>query len=283
MIDGSSTMYPVTESVITIFRKDRESKQFVHTISGTRPGIERLCKGKVHIANASRSILQSELALCAENGIQVFEIPVAMDGVAVVVNASNDWVDHLSISELETIWKLDSEGVISNWSDVRPYWPEEPLFLYGPSSASGTHQFFFSTVLGSEEHARGDFVSSEDDTFLGKGIAENKYALGFFGLSYYKEDSFLFRLVPIDNEQDKNDARPVLPSKQTVLNNSYNPLARELYLYVNIDALSDKGIIEFLEYYLLHIERVSEDVGYFPKPQAVYASYLDSLQLYREQ
>jgi phosphate transport system substrate-binding protein len=277
-IDGSSTLYPVTEAIIKYYGFENNISGFSIDVSGSNSGINKLCSGDIEIANSSRKITEIERNQCIDNGVDLFELPIAKDGIAIVVHSQNDWVDYLTISELNKIWSLSSEDKITRWNDIRESWPSQPIRLFGPTSNSGTYDYFFVTVLNMVLPPRGDYVASEDDEYLGKSIANDINAIGLFGLAYYKKDLFTLKLVPIDDENDSNGVGAITPSERTVMNNSYQPFIRELYLYINKDSLQKDWVARFVEYYILHAIQEVRSVGYIPEENSVYANQLRLLQ-----
>lgn len=256
-IDGSSTVYPITEAVAEEFRASFPRVNITIGISGTGGGFQKFSRGEVDLANASREIKQKEKDLCKENNIEFIEMSVAYDGLAVLVNPQNDWVDNFSVEELKKIWEPDAQGKITRWNQIRPDWPDEEMHLYGPGIASGTYDYFTEAVVGKSGASRGDFTASEDDNVLVQGIAGDKYGLGFFGLAYYGENQDKLKLVAVNGGNG-----PVLPSVETVRNGSYSPLARPLYIYVNSIAATRPEVQELIKFYLENSATLSGEVGY---------------------
>lgn len=258
--DGSSTVGPVTEAVIEEFAAVAPGISVTNGVSGTGGGFERFTIGEIPIANASRPIAEDEAALAAENGIDYYRFDVAYDGVSVVVSAENDFIETLTVEQLAQLWSAD--GGVTNWSDLDPSWPEEPVELYGPGADSGTFDFFNEEILGEDVAPRTDYNPSEDDNVLVEGVAGSPNALGYFGFAYYEANQDSLRLVPIDAGDG-----PVEPSVETIGDGSYAPLSRPLYVYVNAEALqSDPAIQEFLRYYLSISGELATDVGYVSLP-----------------
>lgn len=267
-IDGSSTVYPITEAVAEEFANEHPEVQVTVGYSGTGGGFKKFGRGEIDINDASKAISEEQKALCAEHNISYVEIEVAYDGLAVLVNPENDWCTSITVSELRKIWEPAAQGKITKWSQIRPEWPNEELHLYGPGVESGTYDYFTEAVVGEAHSSRGDYTGSEDDNVLVQGIAGDKYALGFFGLAYYEENQDKLRLVPVDNEMGGG---PVMPSIETVKNKTYAPLSRPLYIYVNSEAAQRKEVQGFVSFYLEHAPVLVEEVGYIALTDEEYA------------
>jgi phosphate transport system substrate-binding protein len=267
-VDGSSTVYPITEAVGEEFQKVKKGEVHVTVgISGTGGGFKRFCRGETDISDASRPIVKKEMEVCKENGIEYIELPVAYDGLAVIVNPKNDWVDNLTVEELKKMWEPDAQGKVTKWNQVRPNWPDAALKLFGPGVDSGTFDYFTEAIVGKSKASRGDFTSSEDDNVLVQGIAGDRYALGYFGLAYFEENRDKLKLVPIVNPKT---GKAVLPSLESVKDGSYQPLSRPLFIYVSIKALERPEVKEFVEFYLKNAAKYSKEVGYIPLPAQAY-------------
>jgi phosphate transport system substrate-binding protein len=270
-IDGSSTVYPITEAMAEEFQNAAGGKYRVTVgISGTGGGFKKFCRGETHISDASRPIKESEREACKEAGIEFIELPVALDALTVMVNPGNDWVDYLTVDELKKIWEPAAQGVVDNWSQVREGFPDRPLTLYGAGVDSGTYDYFTEAVVGQEGASRGDFTASEDDNVLVQGIASDPNALGFFGLAYYIENQDKLKAVPI---QPPGGGEPVAPSVETARNGSYQPLSRPIFIYVSKQAADEiEAVREFVEFYLdrENAELLVEEVGYVPLPTEAY-------------
>ncbi len=261
--DGSSTVGPVTEAVIEEFAAVAPGITVTNGISGTGGGFERFVIGEIPIANASRPIADDEAALAVENGVDYYRFDVAYDGISIVVSAENDFIESLTVEQLAQLWSAD--GGVTNWSDLDPSFPDEPVELYGPGADSGTFDFFNEEVLGEDVAVRTDYNPSEDDNVLVEGVAGSPNALGYFGFAYYEANAESLRLVPIDNGDG-----PFEPSVETIGDGSYAPLSRPLFIYVNAEALqSDPAIQEFLRFYLASSAELSADVGYVALPAEV--------------
>lgn len=266
LVDGSSTVAPITSAVAEEFQKLNPGVRVPVGISGTGGGFKKFCAGETDISDASRPIKESEVEECNKNNIAYIELPVAFDGLAVLVNPANDFVDCLTVEELKTIWEPAAEGVIINWNQVRSDFPDRPLSLYGPGVDSGTYDYFTEAIVGEEGASRGDFLPSEDDNVLVQGISGDVNALGFFGLAYYEENADKLKLVGIDN-----GGGCVLPSSETVAGGTYQPLSRPLFIYINKDRVEQKDEISaFITYFLDNAATLSAEVGYIPLTDEIY-------------
>jgi phosphate transport system substrate-binding protein len=264
-IDGSSTVYPITEATAEEFRGEQPDVKVTIGISGTGGGFKKFGRNETDISDASRPIKQKEIDLCNENNIHYVNLKVAFDGLAVLINPENTWVDHFTVEELKKIWEPNAQGVIMKWNQIRPEWPNEEIHLFGPGVASGTYDYFTEAIVGESGSSRGDFTASEDDNVLVQGIVGDKFGLGFFGLAYYEENQDKLTLVAVDGGNG-----PVSPSIETVSNGTYTPLSRPLFIYVNSKAAARKEVQEFVRFYLDNAAALSKDVGYVPLPAAVY-------------
>ena len=274
-IDGSSTVFPITEAMAEEFGNATDGNVRITVgVSGTGGGFKKFCAGEIHITDASRPIKQSEIDMCAESGVEYVEIPVAIDGLSVMINPSNDFVECMTVDELHTIWRPEAEEVITKWNQVRPEWPDQDIGLYAPGVDSGTFDYFTETVNGESQASRADFLPSEDDNVLVTGISGDRGALGYFGYAYYSENADRLKLVAIDGGDGC-----VLPSDETINNGSYAPLSRPLFIYVASAAISEPHINAFVEYYLDAANRpfISE-TGYIPFPDNIYGLALAKFQ-----
>ena len=258
-IDGSSTVYPITEAVAEEFRAVQPNVKVTVGVSGTGGGFKKFSRGETSISNASRPIKDSEATACNENNISYVGLSVAYDGLAVLINPENTWVDYFTVEELQKIWNPDAQGKIMYWNQIREEWPNEELRLFGPGTASGTYDYFAEAICGKKVGTRGDYTASEDDHVLVQGIAGDKNGLGFFGLAYYEENKDKLKLVGVDNG---NGA--VSPSIETVSNGTYAPLSRPIFIYANNTAKDREEVKEFVEFYLNNAGDLVEDVGYIP-------------------
>ncbi len=263
-IDGSSTVYPITVAVAEEFRKIYPDVQVPVGISGTGGGLKRFTVGETSISNASRPIKDKEAAAASENGIEFIELAIAYDGLSVVVNTANDWVDCLTIEELNKIWAPDSK--LSNWSEVRDGFPNQAMRLYGPGTDSGTFDYFTDVINGEEGASRADYTPSEDDNVLVQGVSGDKGSLGYFGYAYYLPNADKLKLVAING-----GTGCISPDSTTINDSSYTPLSRPLFIYVNKADLSRPDFREFVDYYFTNAAQYAEEVGYVALPDDMYA------------
>jgi phosphate transport system substrate-binding protein len=273
-IDGSSTVFPVTEAVAEEFQKAKKGKIKVTVgISGTGGGFKKFCRAETDISDASRPILKQEMEACKNAGVEYIELPVAFDALTVMVNPKNEWASSMTVPELKKVWEPAAQGKVTNWNQVRSNWPNAPLKLFGAGADSGTFDYFTEAIVGKAKSSRGDFTASEDDNVLVQGIANDRNALGFFGYAYYAENKSKLKAVAVDNGKG-----PVEPSEKTVLDGTYQPLSRPIYIYVNKKAAAKPEVKEFVEFYMKHGANLSKQVKYVPLPDKVYAMGLGRFQ-----
>jgi len=266
-IDGSSTVFPLTEAVAEEFMADAQGARVNVGASGTGGGFSKFLRGETAINDASRPIAQNELEKAEEAGIEIIEIPVAYDGIAVVAHPENDWVDCLTAGELEQIWESNSS--VNRWSQIRDDFPDRPLDLYGPGTASGTYDYFTEAIVGESGASRSDFTASEDDNVLVQGIKGTETSLGYFGLAYYENNAKDLKALGIDPDDRNSGASCVTPSAETVKDGSYRPLSRPLFIYVN-KAKITPTVERFVEFYLDNAGKLASDVGYVAMPDDAY-------------
>ena len=266
-VDGSSTVFPITEAVAEEFGNLTDGRVRITVgVSGTGGGFKKFCNGETDIADASRPIRSSEVSLCAEGGVEYIEIPVAIDGLTVVVNQDNAFVQCITVAELQKMWAPEAEGVVTDWNQVRADWPAERMELYAPGVDSGTFDYFTDTVNGDSGASRGDFTASEDDNVLVTGVAGSRNGIGYFGYAYYGENRERLKAVAIDG-----GSGCVAPTDAAINDGSYSPLSRPLFIYVRKDAAQTPHIAEFIRYFLGgEGQQLAAEVGYIPFPQAVY-------------
>jgi phosphate transport system substrate-binding protein len=265
-VDGSSTVFPITEAVAEEFQKSKTGKLKVSVgVSGTGGGFKKFCRGETDLSNASRPILQKEIDACKAKGIEYLELPIAYDALTVVVNNSNTWAKTLTIPELKKMWGPEAQGKVKNWKEIRAGFPDAPLKLFGAGSSSGTFDYFTEAVNGKAKVGRGDYTASEDDNTLVKGVGADKSALGYFGYSYYEANKTKLKAVGIDGGKGA-----VLPSIATVKNGTYNPLSRPLFIYVSSKALEKPDVKEFVDYYIANAAKFSASTKYIPLPETAY-------------
>jgi phosphate transport system substrate-binding protein len=277
-VDGSSTVFPVTEAVAEEFREVQPRVKVTIGVSGTGGGFKKFSRGETNLSNASRPIKEKEKEACAANNINYLELEVAYDGLAVLVNPENDWVDSFTVEELKKIWEPSAQGKITKWNQIRPEWPDKEIHLFGPGVASGTYDYFTEAIVGKSGSSRGDFTASEDDHVLVQGIAGDKYSLGFFGLAYYAENKDKLTLIGVHNGEEI-----VKPTLETVSNGSYRPLSRPLFIYVNSTSVKSPEVISFVDFYLDQAGELSTDVGYIPLPSEIYQKQKDNFKNFVEQ
>ena len=262
-LDGSSTVFPISEAVAEEFNAVAPGVRVTVGVSGTGGGFKKFIAGEIDINDASRNIKPSEMEKAVASGIEFIELPIAYDGLSVVVNPENDWVDHLTVAELNAIWKPDT--TVRTWADVREGWPAEEIRLYGPGTDSGTFDYFTKAINGKEQASRPDFTASEDDNVLVQGISGDLYSLGYFGFAYYIENQDKLKVVPVDG-----GAGPVAPTHETINSGVYAPLSRPVYLYINPASLDDPAVAAFVEFYLEHAGELAEEVGYITMSEVAY-------------
>jgi phosphate transport system substrate-binding protein len=263
-VDGSSTVFLVSQAVAEEYQKAGHGTVTVGE-SGTGGGFKKFCRGEVDLTGASRPIKQSEAEDCKKANIDFVELPIAYDGLAVIVNPKNTWVDHLTVEELANIWKPDSK--ITNWKDVRAGFPDKPLRLFGAGTDSGTYDYFTQAIVGKEHSSRGDFTANEDDNVLVQGVAGDENALGFFGYAYYAENKDKLKIVAIDNANKNDGDGPIAPSPETVSNGTYQPLSRPIFVYVSAPAMKRGEVEKFAKYYVDNTRTLSTEVGYVALPE----------------
>ncbi len=268
-IDGSSTVYPITEGIAEEFqRAKRGAVKVTVGISGTGGGFKKFCRGETDISNASRPILAKEMEECRKNGVQYIELPVAYDGLAVVVNPRNNWATCMTVEQLREIWKPESQGKRFMWSDLDPKWPKQEIKLCGAGSDSGTFDYFTEAIVGKAKSSRGDYTASEDDNVLVQFAQRERGALCYFGLAYVEENKGKVKAVQIKNPKT---GQCVAPTYQAVQNGTYQPLSRPLFIYVNAKAVRERPEVrEFVEFYLKNAGKIAKQVGYIALPDRAY-------------
>jgi phosphate transport system substrate-binding protein len=273
-IDGSSTVFPVTEAVAEEFQKSKKGSVKVTVgISGTGGGFKKFCRGETDISNASRPILKQEIEACKGSGVEFFELPVAYDALTVIVNPKNDWAPSMTVAELKKIWEPSAQGKVTTWNQVRPNWPNAPLKLFGAGADSGTFDYFTEAIVGKAKSSRGDFTASEDDNVLVQGVANDRNALGFFGFAYYIENQKKLKAVAVDGGKG-----PVAPSAKTVEDGTYQPLSRPIFIYVSKKAIAKPEVKEFVEFYLKNAPALVKEVKYVALPAKAYTLGFEHLQ-----
>lgn len=272
LIDGSSTVYPISEEVAREYEfSNKNAPKIDVQFSGTGGGFKKFCTGQTDVSNASRPIKKAEMSLCKENSVEYIEIPVAYDALTIVVHPNNTWVDSITVDELKKMWEPQAEGKVTKWNQVRSSWPDRPLQLYGPGKDSGTFDYFTEAIMGKSGESRNDYGDSEDDTVLARAVKRSPDALAYFGYAYYEENQTALKAVPVDSG---NGA--IAPSNATVVSGAYTPLARPLFIYVSKKSLDEKPELKaFVKFYITNAETVAKVVGYTPLPDEAYALALE--------
>jgi len=266
LIDGSSTVFPITEAVAEEFNKEQRNVKVTVGIAGTGGGFQKFCAGETSISDASRPISASEREACAAKGIEYVELPVAYDALSVVVNPQNNWATCITIAELKKMWEPPAQGTVNAWQQVKADWPNNPLKLFAPGTDSGTFDYFTERVNGKAQSSRGDFTASEDDNVLVTGVAGDRNAIGYFGLAYYLENTSKIKALTVDG----GNGTCVAPSAQTVENGTY-PLSRPLFIYVKKSDVQKPEVKAFVDFYVKNAPKLAADVGYVKFPDNVYA------------
>jgi len=272
-LDGSSTVYPISEAIAEEFLSVAPRVRVTVGVSGTGGGFKKFLSREIDINDASRTIKNSEVEEARANGIDYLEIPVAFDGLSVVVNPNNTWVDYLTVDELRMIWQPGS--MVDSWDDIRPNWPQLPIRLYGPGTDSGTFDYFTESVNGESGASRPDYTASEDDNVLVQGISGDENALGFFGYAYYIENQDNLKIVPIDEGNG-----PVAPTAQSINDGTYSPLSRPIFVYLNTDSLARPEVRSFVDFYIDNAAGIANEVGYIELPEEMYQASRDALRPY---
>ncbi len=273
-VDGSSTVFPITEAVAEEFQKEtRGTVRVTVGISGTGGGFKKFCRGETDVQDASRPISASEMEACRASGIQYFELPVAFDALTIAVSPQATWIDFLTIAELKQMWDPSAQGRVLRWNQIRPSWPDVPLKLFGAGSDSGTFDYFTEAVVGKAKSSRGDYTASEDDNTLVQGISNDKQALGYIPYAYYEPNKKRLKAVAVDGGHG-----PVFPSRETVENGAYQPLSRPMFIYVNAKSAGKPEVKRFVEFYLAQAPALVPQVKYVPLPQQAYELALGHFQ-----
>jgi phosphate transport system substrate-binding protein len=276
-VDGSSTVFPVSEAMAEEFQKATGGKVRVTVgISGTGGGFKKFCNDETDVSDASRPIQSAEAVACAEKRIEWLELPVAFDGLSILVSPKNDFVKEIKVSELKKMWEPDAQGKITKWNQIRPEWPDRTFKLYGAGADSGTFDYFTEAINGKEKASRGDYTASEDDNVLVQGISADPDALGYFGFAYYVENNEKLKLVALDAEKGGG---PVLPSEETITGGTYLPLSRPIFIYPKVSSLEKAEVREFLRFYVdPKNKELIRQTGYVPFPDEVYRKANERLE-----
>ncbi|MBV5286944.1 MULTISPECIES: PstS family phosphate ABC transporter substrate-binding protein [Methyloversatilis] len=273
-IDGSSTVFPITEAVAEEFQKAKKGTvQVTVGISGTGGGFKKFCRGEIDVSNASRPILDKEMADCKAAGIKYIELPVAFDALTLVMNPKNSFLKQITAAELKTMWEPAAQGKILKWNQVNAAWPDTGLKLFGPGADSGTFDYFTEAIVGKSKSSRGDFTASEDDNVLVQGVSRDAGALGYFGFAYYVENKDKLKAVPVVNPKT---GKAVEPSLEAVISGDYQPLSRPIFIYVNAASVDKPEVKEFVEFYLKNAAALTKEVKYVPLTDADYKHALEN-------
>jgi phosphate transport system substrate-binding protein len=269
-VDGSSTVFPITEAVAEEFQRGSPSARVTVRTSGTGGGFQRFCRGETDLSNASRPIRQVEIDACAGSGIAFVELPIAYDGLTIVVNPRNTWATSMTVAELRKLWEPSAENTVTKWSQVRDGWPDREVHLFGAGVDSGTFDYFTEVINGKSGASRGDYTSSEDDNMLVQGVAGDELALGFFGYAYYEENRAKLRAVAIDDGHADNGAGAIAPSVETVRGGTYRPLSRPVFIYASVKSFARPEVRQFVDFYTANARKLVEEVGYIPLTDREY-------------
>ena len=277
-IDGSSTVFPITEAVSEEFQKIDKTRVTVG-ISGTGGGFKKFCRGETDIQNASRPISESEMETCKAAGIKFIELPIAYDALVVAVNPKNTWAQEITLEELKKMWEPAADKTITQWSQINAKWPKENIKLYGAGTDSGTFDYFTEAINGKSKASRSDFTASEDDNTLVTGIAGDKFALGYLPLSYYEENKVRMKaLAIIGGEKSPKKNKGVIPSSKTVIDGSYFPLSRPIFIYVSEASMKKPEVKAYAEFYLANAPKLVPEVKYVALPAKAYAIGKENLK-----
>lgn len=269
-VEGSSTVYPISKLIGHLYSKQNDNIVIDVSFSGTGDGFKQLCTGKIDIINASRPVKKYENEMCISNEIEYIELPIAFDAICVVVNPAQSWVDSLTVNQLRKMWEKSSQGTINNWNQIDPSFPNKPFRLYGPGKESGTYDYFTKAVLGKEGTSREDYFASEDDQLLADKLIEDESGVAFFGLSHYLNNSEKLKALKIDDELYSNGTGPIFPDEKNVIDASYQPLSRPLFIYVSIASAEKPHVNDFVQYYLSQASAAAKQSGYVPLTEELY-------------
>lgn len=260
--DGSSTVFPITEAVAEEFQRATPGTRVTVGSSGTGGGFQKFCRNETDISNASRPVQPTEVDACAKAGVEFIEIPVAYDGLAVVVHPKNTWATSMTVAELKRLWEPAAQGKVTRWNQIRPGWPDQEIHLFGAGVDSGTFEYFTEALVGKAKQSRGDYTSSEDDNVIVQGVSGDVNALGYFGYAYYEQNKDKLKLVAVDDENPANGAGPIAPSPETVANGTYRPLSRPVFIYVKTKSLDRPEVKSFIDFFLDKGQPLVREVGY---------------------
>jgi phosphate transport system substrate-binding protein len=268
--DGSSTVFPITEAVAEDFQQANPGTRVTVGSSGTGGGFAKFCRNETDISNASRPIRATEAEACAKAGITFIELPVAYDGLAIVIHPSNTWATTMTVAELKKLWEPAAQGKITRWSQIRAGWPDREIHLFGAGVDSGTFDYFTEAIMGKSTASRGDYTSSEDDNVIVQGVSGDENALGYFGFAYYEQNKDKLKLVGVDDGDDANGKGPILPSPETVKDGTYRPLSRPIFIYPKLQSLERPEVNSFVEFYVMKGAPLIREVGYIPLSDREY-------------
>ncbi len=275
-IDGSSTVYPITEAVAEEFQKAKKNAIKVTVgISGTGGGFKKFCRDETDISNASRPITKSEMELCKAAGVEYVEMPVAFDALTVVINPKNAFLKQATVEEMKMLWEPAAQGKITKWNQINPAWPDAPIKLFGAGADSGTFEYFTEAMVGKAKSSRGDYTASEDDNVLVQGVSRDVNAIGYFGYAYYAENTNKLKALPIVNPKT---GKAVEPSAANVENGTYAPLSRPIFIYVKAKSLDKPEIKEFVEFYMKNGAALTKEVKYVPLPASAYIGNVEHMR-----
>jgi phosphate transport system substrate-binding protein len=279
-IDGSSTLFPLSEAVAEDFRKLNPEIKITVGVSGTSGGIRKFIRNEIDIADASRKMNEAEKLECETLGIEYLELPVSNDGIVIAVHPENSFIDYLTVSELKKIWEPSAQKKILFWDQIRPNWPHVRIQLFGAGTSSGSFDFFTQKIVGIRKASRGDYTASEDDNMLVQGVSGAKNALGFFGYSYYKENAQKLKLVAIDDEINENGLGAILANEENIKNGTYQPLSRTEYIYINKKSLDRKIVQEFVLFYITNSNKLIDEIAGIKLNENEYNSSVEMLNNY---
>jgi phosphate transport system substrate-binding protein len=260
-LDGSSSVYPLSEAVVREFSAQHPNVQVRHTISGTGGGFVNFCRGRIDIGAAARPMRRSEVEACERAAMSFIELPIAYDGIAIVVHPKATWIDVISLEELRTLWAPEAQGNITRWNQVRTEWPDRQIHLFAPDPSSGTYDYFTAAILGAEGASRHDFTDSPDDNVLAQAVANDPLALAYLPLAYYEKNKHRIKAVAIGNGRSPGRDAPIMPSLDTIRSGTY-PMARPIFIYVRDQALNRPAVREFVDFYLARAATITERLGY---------------------
>ena len=269
-IDGSSTVFPVTEAVAEEFQREHKGTRITVGISGTGGGFQKFCRDEIDIADASRPITPTEVEACAKGGVEYIEIPMAYDGLAVVVHPKNTWATSMTVAELKKLWEPAAQGRVMRWNQIRAGWPDQEIHLFGAGVDSGTFDYFTEAIVGKTDQSRGDYTSSEDDNVIVQGVSGDELALGYFGYAYYEVNKDKLKVVAIDDGNEANGAGAIRPSPASVADGSYHPLSRPIFIYPRIKSLDRAEVKNFVDFFLAEGNVLVREVGYIPLTDKEY-------------